>query len=119
MNLFIGFYVNDKQETLRKKVSFLKNNGLDVNVYALDVHLLMYPERLFSYDYVVDQAENFRNLYDRLEDSLFRKTLIAFINQRISMHLGELDAVCLENQYFDDSIIHLNQDEEFVYLFRG
>ncbi len=115
VNLIIGFYANGLPDIVKSKISSYAANGLHVRkVYLLDYSLAMRPERIFTYDRILEQAGPLEDLYHRLSDDCSKRTMVAFLNQRISMEVGCLDDVREANQYFPMSVVNLGLDEVFL-----
>ncbi len=114
LNWIIGFYNDDLVKTVDKKMSLVKDMGIDVtNVLTIDYALLVRPWRRFSYEYMKSNEREFQQTYEMLEDELSRQTMISFINQRINGAIGPLDSVKVTDQYFPE-IIDLSEEELFV-----
>ncbi len=115
VNLVIGFYSKNIQSLVYKKLTRFKKLGLNVvNVVLLDHHLLMYPERAFTFNYVQSHLKDFEQTYNLLADDRSRDVMVAFINQRISAQIGELERVRDDNQYFLPSVVKLTDNEVYV-----
>ena len=68
-----------------------------------------------TFDWITAHADKLQTLYDQLSDELSRKTLLAFLNQRISRLSGFVAEVkSPNNQYFEPDIIEFGEDEVFV-----
>lgn len=66
-------------------------------------------------NWLTDNYSQIKNVYEHLSDELSKRTLIAFINQRISLNWKYLmDVKSKDKQYFEKGIIHLHEDECFV-----
>lgn len=114
INIVVGFYTNDLS-MIEQKIHKLQQNGLNINkVYMPDISLIISPERVFEYDFIEANANEFEWLYKNLEDEKSKDVLIAFLNQRINMQLGYLSKVREGNQYFPKSIFNYNSNEVFV-----
>jgi len=116
INLFIGFYENNLPTIVRQKIENIAKQGLNIEkVYMVDPSLVIHPERKFTYKFVIDNIDVFEWLFNILADQESRDVLAAFLNQRISMQIGELDY--LRNNeiiYFPESIIILCRDEIYI-----
>lgn len=84
---------------------------IDRDCYA--GNYMVCPE-LFTYDYVEAHVSDILRTYEKLGDELSKKTLIAYINQKISMDYKWLSEVWTNNQYFPKDIIRLHEGESFV-----
>lgn len=82
------------------------------DIYVYDVFKGKY--RGISYDFFEENEEEFEKIYHRLEDGLSKTTMVAFLNQKISEEYGYLSKVKNENQYFDESVIDLEDGEVFI-----
>lgn len=67
-----------------------------------------------TYDWVLENCENLRWMYQHLEDELSRRSFIAFLNQRISRQAGPLAEVCCPDQYFPEDLIRFGPNEVLV-----
>ena len=65
-----------------------------------------------TYDWCKKNERELQWVYDVLEDEVSRKTLVAYINQKICKEYGYLSDVLAEGeQYFPDQIIRLHDEE--------
>lgn len=84
-------------------------------ILSYDTFFPFKDELNVSKNWLTDNYCRIRNVYEHLSDDLSRRTLIAFINQRISLNWKYLmDVKSSDEQYFEKGIIHLNEDEYFV-----
>lgn len=114
VTIVIGFYVDDLS-IIDQKINKLKQNGLIISkVFAPDISLIISPERVFKFDFIAANSNEFQWLYEHLEDNKSKEVLIAFINQRINMQLGYLRKVKEDKQYFPSSIFSFNSNEVFI-----
>lgn len=67
-----------------------------------------------TYDYIIDNEKRFQDVYEELADEKSRESLVAYINQKISMKYGFLERVYIENQYFNPEVMPLKDGERFV-----
>lgn len=65
-------------------------------------------------DWIINNNNNLEWIFDNLEDELSKKSLIAYINEKISYKFGYLNEVYCSEQYFPSNIIHLKEDDVFV-----
>lgn len=114
INIVVGFYNNDLS-IIDQRIWKLQQSGLNINkVYMPDISLIISPERVFEYDFIEANSNEFQWLYEHLEDNKSKEVLIAFINQRINMQLGYLRKVKEDKQYFPSSIFSFNSNEVFI-----
>ncbi len=104
-NVLIGFA---DFRTARKKVSSLNNCN---EIFFLDSALHL---DFFDYRYVRQNWASFLETYNLLEDDVSKKTMIAFINAKISGVPEELYELVAPDQYFPSGIIELTGREIFV-----
>lgn len=67
-----------------------------------------------TYDWVVEHREQLQNTFDMLQDELSKKSIAAYINQKISAAFKYLAEVKQEHQYFEDGLVEFSADERFV-----
>ena len=67
-----------------------------------------------TYDYIMDNEKKFQDVYEALADDKSRDSLVAYINQKISLKYGFLEKVYIENQYFNPEVMPLKEGEVFV-----
>ncbi len=115
VNLFIGFYENNLSSVVAAKCAMLKASGLEIaGLFMLDFSLIRRPERRFAYDFVTEHSDQFEWVYRTVGDDRSKDVLVAFLNQRISMQMGELDRVRDDHQYFPGALVRLDQDEVYI-----
>lgn len=69
---------------------------------------------IMDIDYIKEHDEELTYIYNNLSDDKSRLSLLAYINQKISMSYGYLDKVKSDVQYFDADIIRLEENESLV-----
>lgn len=109
-----GFYSRKIYFDFQKKIEQLTTLGVKVVAYAFDLHLMMYPERRFTVEFVRSNAAGFESLAEKLHDDLSRKTLEAFIEQRVSGKYGVIEPLAVPDQYFTDTVYRLHDHEVFI-----
>ncbi len=68
-----------------------------------------------TFNWVTSHSNELQTFYNELSDEISRRTLLAFLNQRISRLSGFVAMVkSANNQYFEPDIIKLTDDEVFV-----
>lgn len=98
----------------------LDNNKIDADkIHLLDYDCFVGSEETctddLTYDWCKKNERELQWVYDVLEDEVSRKTLVAYINQKICKEYGYLSDVLAEGeQYFPDQIISLHDEEVFV-----
>lgn len=111
INLICGFYTKKITQDFSTKSERLQHLGVSVRPYLFDLHLMMYPERRFSYDWIVQNDSEFDRVAEKLCDQLSRDTLKAFLEQRVGMCYGPLEPLVVPNQYFTETVYSLNNHE--------
>jgi FkbM family methyltransferase len=109
-----GFYTNKIYEDFANKIKHLKKLGVDATAYAFDLHIMMYPERRYTIDFVQSNLPAFESLSETLRDELSRETLTAFIQQRVSGKYGPIEPLVVPHQYFTTTVYNLHDQEVFV-----
>jgi FkbM family methyltransferase len=110
-NIFVAFNASG----IRNKQEIVARTGINVNkAYWYDIGCTHYGVQSIDYNYVLKNYEQFKWVYNNLYDDLSKKTLIAFINQRISGKYGYLEEVYNKNRYFPNDIISIGPDEVYV-----
>ncbi len=104
-NILIGF-----ADFVKAEENLRALNGCR-DVYFLDSTLCM---DFFDYAYVKKNWDAFYFTYRLLGDELSRKTMIAFINAKISSYPKDLYELVKDNQYFPDELFFFNDNEIFV-----
>lgn len=69
---------------------------------------------LISYSFVEENDDKLEKIYLSLCDDKSKRTLIAYINQKISRDFKYLNPIYEKDQYFSDDIIKFNHDEVFL-----
>jgi FkbM family methyltransferase len=67
-----------------------------------------------SYEWCVKNEGLLQHFYEELEDDFSQKTLIAYINQKISLDYKYVRPFKKSEQYFDDEILDLKDDEVLI-----
>lgn len=109
-----GFYTRNICFDFQKKIDHLTTLGVKVVAYAFDLHLMMYPERRYTVEFVQSNMTAFESLAKKLHDDLSRKTLMAFIEQRVGGKYGPIEPLAVPDQYFTDTVYRLHDREVFV-----
>lgn len=68
----------------------------------------------FTYEWLRKNINKFQNLFDKLQDDLSRRTMLAWLNQTISADYKYLERVKQKFQYFDEEINKMSEHEVFV-----
>lgn len=58
INLICGFYTKTITQAFSSKVDMLNRLGVSVRPYLFEFHLMMYPERRFSYDFISQMRDS-------------------------------------------------------------
>ena len=69
---------------------------------------------MLTYEFVKDNEKELTEIYNSLADDKSRETLLAYINQKISMDYKYLKSVKADVQYFDPEIVKLMENEALV-----
>lgn len=138
MNLL--YYVLEKENKFLAEVKMLKDEGNPIYIYGaanggrqVTARLRLYQEKIncivdrdcwagnhvvdntyITYGWVTENFEKLQWMFQRLKDEKSRKTLAAFLNQKISMDYRYLKETKSDCQYFDEDIISLSEHEVFV-----
>jgi FkbM family methyltransferase len=104
-NVLIGFADFVKAE---EKLSDLKGCK---KIFFVDSTMNM---DFFDYKYVKTNWTSFLFTYNLLEDELSKKTMLAFINGKISGYPKALYDLVQADQYFPADIVHFNKNEIFI-----
>lgn len=75
--------------------------------YAVDPHFI-------TYEWVMQNSIHLQSVLDRLCDSRSKDTMLAYLNQKISLDYKYLKKTRAECQYFDDDIINLSEGELLI-----
>lgn len=67
-----------------------------------------------TYEWLEKKGESFQVLFNTLQDELSHRTLLAYLNQKISADYKYLDPVKQPFQYFDPEINKMSEHEVFV-----
>ncbi len=68
-----------------------------------------------TYEWFLRYSQRLQNVYDALQDDISKETMVAYINQRISVKCGYISKVrSYSPQYFEDDIIKMSENEVFV-----
>jgi len=108
VNVVVG--INDARLQIEKRLSAFPQVA---RVIKYD-YCTLYSRYAFTVDYIRDNAESFEETYEWLSDELSRRTMAAYLNQRISGDFKHLRQVKAEHQYFPDDIMTLRDGEIFV-----
>ena len=110
INLIIAFkgYRPESLAVYKDKI----NAVVDLDLWAgIDI---AGDERELTYEWVEENAEDFQILFDMLQDDLSHRTLLAYLNQKISADYKYLESVRQPFQYFDEGINKMSGHEVFV-----
>ena len=109
INLIIGFrgYHSNILDSYKDKLHIIINCDCFAGNYSAD------PE-IMTTEYISEHNEDLCSVYNSLSDDLSMRSLIAYINQKISMDYKYLKEVKVPNQYFDKDIISLTDNEVFI-----
>lgn len=110
VNIIVGFlrYKPEKLDQYQDKINKIINCDVSFgNPYADNEYM--------TYEWFTNHLEALQNVYDRLGDDLSKRTLEAYINQKISLKYGYLSAVKSSYaQYFEKDLIKLCENEVFI-----
>lgn len=81
-------------------------------VFCYDGQQLLFPS--LEYSYVQKNERWLTEVYERLEDELSKKTMIAYINCRISGNLLYFQGLMSRELYFNTDILTYSKDEVYV-----
>lgn len=96
------------------KLSEYKDNiGFILDVDCFSGNYDADPE-MMTYEFVKDNEKELTEIYKSLADDKSRETLLAYINQKISMDYKYLKSVKADIQYFDPEIVKLTENEALV-----
>lgn len=110
INLIIAFRGFDPKslETYRNNINVI----VDMDWWAgMDI---IEGQGDLTYKWVKDNAESLQGVWEDLQDELSRKTLLAYLNQKISADYKYLEEVRQSFQYFDENINKMSDHEVFV-----
>lgn len=114
LHWLIGFYNDDLTETVASRMQAIREAGIDVTkVFVMDYALLVRPWRIFDRQFLLEQERSLQQTYDLLGDELSRRTMVAFLDQRVNGAIGPIDEVRVGQQYFGDPV-RLGQNEVFM-----
>lgn len=115
------FCIDDVLNSIQKKLIIVTHRGCKIEKLQSYQNIQVINEDIFSYFSVepnneyIDfyfysrNKEKFEDLYDLLHDEKSRRTLEAFMNQKISGELQYLKEVYEDNQYYDSEIIDFSK----------
>lgn len=101
-----GFDKN-KLNIYKKNIAILVDRDCFSGNYEVD------PE-MMTYEYVLQHQDKLEKIFKVVSDDKSKASLLAYINQKISMDYKYLRTVKSECQYFDSEIVKLTNDEVFV-----
>ena len=109
VNLVIAFkgFQGKKQIPYSEKISHIVDWDCWAGNHVVD-------NTYITYGWVTENFEKLQWMFQRLKDEKSRKTLAAFLNQKISMDYRYLKETKSDCQYFDEDIISLSEHEVFV-----
>ena len=67
-----------------------------------------------TYDWVLEHRGQLQKTFDMLQDELSKRSMAAYINQKISADYKYIAEVKREDQYFEDGLVELSAKERFV-----
>lgn len=109
INLLVAFcgFSEDQISRYKDKIAIIANGETLLFNYLID-------SSFTSYEYILENSEKLQKTYDMLADEKSKKSLSAFINQKISLKSGYLKDVVTYPQYFSNEIMPLSDNEIFV-----
>ena len=100
-------FTEEKLDFCKDKIHILVDRDCFAGNYEAD------PE-MMTYEFVKQHDHELTNVYNRLYDRKSQESLIAYINQKISMDYSYLRTVKSECQYFDPDVIKLSENEALL-----
>lgn len=82
----------------------IKMIEVDVSDFMLDINRT----------YIEDNQEQFEKVYQLFQDEKSRITYVSFLAAKLTRNIVHLKEIYVENQYFSQDIIQLNDQEVFV-----
>lgn len=110
VNIIVGFlrYNPEKLTPYQDKINKIINCDVSFGNPTADSEYM-------TYEWFMNHSDKLQNIYDKLSDDLSKRTLEAYINQKISLKYGYLSAVKSEElQYFEKDLIKFREGEVFV-----
>mgnify|MGYP002623659934 CR=1 FL=1 len=106
---FLGFDIGHLSKYQSKIRKILKLDDEIFYGYMEKGDLPCVPRKFYEI-----HAERIEAFYHDLQDDFSRKTLISYLNQRISCDMNFSTGMIQENQYFDAAIINFGQQKKFI-----
>lgn len=106
---FLGFEKEHLSKYLAKIRKILKLDDEIFYGYMEKGELPCIPRSFFE-----THADRIEKFYHDLQDELSKKTLISYLNQRISCDTHFSTGIIQKNQYFDTTIIDFEKQEAFI-----
>lgn len=109
INLVVAFtkFDSNQLEAYHDKIAILAEYDCFASYYECD-------PQISTYAWVCEHEQDLQHVYESLEDDLSRRTLLAYLNQKISLKYGYLESVKTQPQYFAEDIMPLSNKEVFV-----
>lgn len=109
INLVVAFrgFHSSQLDAYRDRIAILADYDCYASNYECD------PE-FTTYAWVCQHEQELQGVYESLEDELSRKSLSAYLNQKVSLKYGYLESVKTQPQYFVEDIMPLADNEVFV-----
>jgi FkbM family methyltransferase len=101
-----GFSMN-KMEVFRDNLVKIVDRDCFSGNYDADSELM-------TFEFVKLHDGELTRIYNSLADSVSKESLVAYLNQKISMDYSYLRAVKSDVQYFDPDIVELSEDESLL-----
>lgn len=67
-----------------------------------------------TYDWVAEHRKQLEDTFDVLEDELSKRSMAAYINQKISADFKYIAEIRQEHQYFETGLVELSAEERFL-----
>nr|WP_312577414.1 FkbM family methyltransferase [Sedimentibacter sp.] len=97
-----------------ENVQNIQNQLLQAGFIEENIISRIWVEDKLPIEYIIEHYEDYKWVYENLEDDLSREILIEKINYSLYYFEMKIRYESYSNQYFEESIIKLEEDEVFV-----
>ncbi len=99
--------------------SMIKEYEFKINkILFYDLTPALIPDRgnlsITSYEFWKEQSDVMDKIYTSMEDEFSKKSLVSYVNQRISGDYSYAENIIRLPQYFDDELIRFSDNEVFI-----